>query len=251
MRRLRSDALGACPSAADATVPRLRIVPDVPMTRSKPASRDLMEVLADLRVDVAHQPALVARLERVGLDEPLGQPDDAQLEALAQLDRRSVPARDLDAAAADVDDDDGVPGHADAVDRRHMDEAGFFGAGDDPRPDAGLLGDGLEEFAAVLGFAGGARRDGDNFVDLVGFGQTPEFRQHLERGVHRLRGERPAIKAARTQPDHFLLPVDDLERQVGPDLHHDHVDGVGADVDGCDAHLLRLSAVSSQRSAAC
>jgi len=35
-RRLRSPALGGRPSAADATAPRLMMVPDVPMTRSKP-----------------------------------------------------------------------------------------------------------------------------------------------------------------------------------------------------------------------
>ena len=64
-----------------------------------------------------------------------------------------------------------------------------------------------------------------------------------------LRGERPAIKSARPQPDHLLLPVDDLEGQVRPDLHHDHVDGVGADVDSCNPHLFRLSPLSSECSA--
>ena len=92
--------------------------------------------------------------------------------------------------------------------------------------------DGLQELAAVLGLARRAGRDGDNFVDPVRFGQTPEFRQHLERRVHRLRRERPAVEAAGPQPDHLLLPVDDLERQIGPDLHDDHVQRVGADVDG-------------------
>ena len=109
-------------------------------------------------------------------------------------------------------------------------------------------GDGLEEFAAVFGFAGGAGRDGDDFVDPVRFGQPPEFREHLQRGVHRLGRERPAVEAAGAQPDHFLLAVDDLEGQVGADLHHDHVEGVGADVDGGDAHS-QLSAHSYRPSA--
>ena len=48
--------------------------------------------------------------------------------------------------------------------------------------------------------------------------------------------EAAAVEAAGAQPDHFLFAVDDFEGQVGPDLHHDHVDRVGADVDGGDAH---------------
>ena len=43
--------------------------------------------------------------ERIALDEALGQTNDAELEAATDLDRRAGAARDLDAAAADVDDD--------------------------------------------------------------------------------------------------------------------------------------------------
>ena len=48
---------------------------------------------------------LVARFERIALDEAFGQADDAELEALASLDRRPGAVRHLDAAATDVDDD--------------------------------------------------------------------------------------------------------------------------------------------------
>ena len=92
-----------------------------------------------------------------------------------------------------------------------MDEAGLFGAGDDARTDAGLFVDGLQELAAVLGLARGAGGDGDNFINLMGFGQTPEFGEHLERRMHRLRRERPAVEATRPQADHLLLPVNHLE----------------------------------------
>ena len=135
------------------------------MTRSKPAARDLVEILAELRVDVPHELALVARLERIALDEPLGQPDDAELEAAPELDVGAGAARDLDAAAADVDDDGDVARDADAVDRRQMDQPRLFGAGDDARADAGLLRDRLEELAAVLGLARRAGRRGDDLVD--------------------------------------------------------------------------------------
>ena len=46
--------------------------------------------------------------------------------------------RDLDAAAADVDDDGRVAADVDAVDRGQVDEPRFFGAGDDADADAGL-----------------------------------------------------------------------------------------------------------------
>ena len=107
----------------------------------------------------------------------------------------------------------------------------------------------LQELAAVLGLARRAGGDGDDLVDPVRFGQTPEFRQHLERRVHRLRRERPAVEAAGAEPDHLLFAVDDLERQVRADLHHDHVDGVGADVDGGYAHYPACSKLSIELTA--
>src|SRR5262249_23670242 len=114
---------------------------------------DLLEILADFVVNVAREFPLVARLPRIGPDEALGGPDDAELEAAAERDGGPGPARHLDAAAADVDDHGDVTRHADAVDRRRMYEARFLGAGDQPRPDAGLGADRLQELAAVLRFA--------------------------------------------------------------------------------------------------
>jgi len=72
----------------------------------------------------------------------------------------------------------------------------------------------------------------DRLFDAVRFGQPPEFGQHLERRVHRFGCERPAVEPAGAQPDHFLFPIDDLERQIGPHAHDDHVDRIGSDVDG-------------------
>ena len=95
-----------------------------------------VEIAADLLVDVLDQPPLVALRERVGADEPLGQPDDAELEAARVREMRRRAERDLDAAAADVDDDGGAAAHVDAVDGGHMDEPCFLGAGDDADLDA-------------------------------------------------------------------------------------------------------------------
>ena len=211
-------------------------MPDVPITRSNPASRDLIEIVARFGVDVPDQLALVARRERIALDEPFGEADDAELEAAPQLDAGAGAAGDLDAAAADVDDHRDVARHADAVDRRQVDEPGLFDARNHAGPDAGLGRDRLQELAAVLGFAGRARRDGHDLVDPVRFGQPPEFRQHLQRGVHRFGRERAAVEAAGAQPDHLLFPIDDLEREIGADPHDDHVQRIGPDIDGGNTH---------------
>ena len=105
--------------------------------------------------------------------------------------------------------------------------------------DAGLAFDGFEKRAAVLGLARRAGGDRENLVDLVRLGEALEFRQRLQRGGHRFRRQFFAVEAAGAEPDHFLFAVDDLERKIRPDLDHDHVDGVGADVDGGKSHGTR------------
>ena len=93
-----------------------------------------------------------------------------------------------------------------------------------------------DEIAAVVGFARRAGRRRDDLVDFVRLGQPPEFGQRLQRGRHGGRRQAPAVEAAGPQPDHVLFAVDDFERQVRAHLDHDHVNGVGADVDGGNAH---------------
>ena len=64
-----------------------------------------------------------------------------------------------------------------------------------------------------------------------------ELRQHLQRRVHRLGRERAAVESAGAEADHLLLAIDDLEREIGADPHDDHVQRIGADVDGGDSHV--------------
>ena len=144
--------------------------------------------------------------------------------------------RDLHAAAADVDHHCARAADVDAVHGGLVDETRFFGAGDDHRPDAGFALDAREELAAVAGFAGGAGRHRENLVDAVRIGEPPEGRQRLQRRRHRLSRERAAVEAARAEPDHELLAVDDLEGEIRADAHDDHVNRVGADIDRGDAH---------------
>ena len=103
------------------------------------------------------------------------------------------------------------------------------------------LGDAREELAAVFGLARGAGRRGEDLVDLVRVGQALELRQRLQRRVHGRVGELAAVEPAGAQADHLLLAVDDLEGQVRTDPHDDHVDRVGADVDGGKSHGVKKS----------
>ena len=126
----------------------------------------------------------------------------------------------------------GRPADVHAVAGGQVDQPRLFGAGDDLDPDAGEAVHLGNEVAAVVRFAGGAGGGRDDLVDLVRFGQALELRQRLERGRHGGRRDAPAVEAAGAEPDHILFPVDDLEGEIRPDLHHDHVDRVRADVDG-------------------
>ena len=202
---------------------------------------NLVDVGAHLAVEVLDQPALVAAAQRIALDEPFGEPDDPDLEAAPERQAAAVPSvistlpppmsTTTAVVAADVD----------AVAGGQVDEARFFRAGDHADADAGLPVDLGDEVAAVVGFARRAGGAGDDLVDLVRFGDAPELGERLQRQADRGGRQAAAVEAAGAEPDHVLFAVDDLEGQIGAHLHHDHVDRVGADVDGGDAHAGRLS----------
>ena len=130
-----------------------------------------------------------------------------------------------------------VAGDVDAVDRGQMDEPRFFGAGDDAERMPVCAVDRLREIrrrsrlrASALVATATISSTWCDSASRLNFDST------WSAACIAVRRERAAVEAAGAQPDHFLFAVDDFERQVGPDLHHDHVDRVGADVDGGDAH---------------
>ena len=208
---------------------------------------DLIAVSPDLRQDVLRELALVAARERIAVHEPFGQPDDADLEAARGLDRRRVAERDLHAAAADVDDDRARAADVHAVDRGLVDQPRFLGAGDDAWTNAGLALDAREELSAVARFARRARRGGEDLVHAMRLGQALELRERLQRRVHRLRRQRLAVESAGAETNHDLLAIDDFERQIRTDPDDDHVNGVGADVDGRDPHEVSPTYSRSSR----
>ena len=84
--------------------------------------------------------------------------------------------------------------------------------------------------------SGGAGTSQDATFSSMGFGQTPEFREDLERRVHRVRCELATVQSAGAETDHFFFPVNHFKGQVRTHLNHNHVDRIGADVDGGKTH---------------
>jgi hypothetical protein len=185
---------------------------------------DLIQVASGFRIDVFQELSLVARRERIALHESFGEANHAKLEAAAHVDIRTGASGDLDAAATDIDDHDGVARDTDAVDGGNMNQPRFLGTRDDAGANASLLGNGAQELATVFRFARGARRDRHDLVDVVGLSETDEFREDLQSRAHHLGRQSPASEASGAEANHFLLAVDDLEREVRTHADHDHVE---------------------------
>jgi len=193
-RRLRSGAPGGKPSATDATAPRLRIVPDVPMT---PRSRRAPPGADTFRspLDVPHQLPLVARVERSLLTKRSVRRMTPSLKLFPSSIAGPVP-RSPRRCAPSFDATRRRP-HADAIDGGEVYQPGFLRSGNDARRISGLLcidwrnspPFSLSRVALVA--------TAITSSNLMRIRQTPEFRQHLERGVHRLSGERASIEAHR------------------------------------------------------
>ena len=66
--------------------------------------------------------------------------------------------------------------------------------------------------------------------------QPLERRERLQRRAHRFGGQRASVEPAGAEADHRLFSIDHFEREVRPHADHDHVDRVGADVDGGNTH---------------
>ncbi len=148
--------------------------------------------------------------------------------------------RNLHASAPDVDHHSRRARDVDAVDSGEVDEAGFLGSGDHLGLDSSLPLDRGEEFLAVFRLADGTGGGSQDFFDLVRFREAAEAGKGLEAGGHGLLGQRSTVQAPGAEPHHFLLAIDDFERQIGPDPHHDHVNRIRPTVDRRYPHLVDL-----------
>ena len=132
--RLRSSDGGVPRAAVAATAPMLRIVPDVPMTRSKPAVDDLLAVAIDLAEHVLDELPLVAFRERVAASRTARSGESHPIlklrascivVAVPSVISTLPPPMSITTARP--------PATSDAVHRGLMNQPRLFDAGDDPR----------------------------------------------------------------------------------------------------------------------
>ena len=165
----------------------------------------------------------------------------AELHAATEPHFVGVPDDQLDAAATDVDDEGALLGQVHRVADGEIDVARFFCAGDDLRRDPGVLGNGVQELAAVLRFAHGCGRDGTHVRDAVALRELHELADGFQAEAHGFVCQAAVLEDALAQEDHLLLAVDDLERVIAPSADHDHVDRVGPNVDCGELHAVPRS----------
>jgi CHAD domain-containing protein len=204
----------------------------------KAALRDLFDEAPDFLADVLDEPAFVPAGQRVALHEPLGEANDAQLEAAARRHATAGAERDLRTPTADVDDHRGPRTDARRIHCGLVNQPSLFAAGDDADANPEVPMDCGDEIAAVFSLADGTGGRGDDFVHTVRIGQALELRQRLHGRRNSRDRKGTAVQTAGPQPNHVLLAIDHFEGQIRPDAAYDHVDGIGPDVDGRDSHAL-------------
>ena len=155
------------------------------------------------------------------------------------VERRAGAARDLDAAAADVDRDRHLAGAGQRHRRPRDGSAALLPVPEMTRARMPVCWSmALRNSPPFSASRTALVATAIDVIDLVRLGEPAELREHLQRRLHRLGRQRPAVEPAGAKPDHLLLAVDDLERQIRPDAHDDHVQRIGADVDGGETHAI-------------
>ena len=158
--------------------------------RSGTADRDLRLVAAQLvrhgRERRAHvRPALLDRLSADGsvvvgighvAEEPLGQPDRAELHAARLDDLVALAHAELGAPTADVDDQHPPIEHRQRLQHAEVDEARLLEPGDHLDVDADLVTHPIEEHLPVAGLTNGTRGDGRHLDDAEAARHRPHAR---------------------------------------------------------------------------
>src|SRR5206468_6197833 len=168
---------------------------------------------------------------RVFLHIEIVEPDRAELQAGGMKQCGPVAHDQLDGPTADVYDEHVALSELHALPDAQIDQTSLFQARDHADTDARFLLDGLDQVAAVGGFADGAGRDGLHPREPAVAGQGGEGPNHLDPLGDGVGRELPGLEGLLTQAWDVLNPVQNLVREVRLDFRQDHVNGVAADVE--------------------
>ena len=183
-------------------------------------------------------------LDRLLGEEPLGEPDGADLEAAGGQHVAPRPDDELGAAAADVDDEHLLVEDRHRLQHPEVDQPGLLDAGDHLDADVGLGQRRLQEVVPVLGLPHGA---GGHGVDL-GAEAVGDAAEPAEGGDAPLDGVgRQLLHVARprAEPDDLLVAGQDVEAVVAGRTGDDEMNAVGADA--TSAALVAMSPCEGSR----
>ena len=195
----------------------------------------LAEHRANAPVDLLLHFLPVLRLEWVGSDQPLGDPDRAQGQGIHVIDGGAGGENHLDAAAADVHYRGRAALEVEMAGGGVEGELGLLLARNHVDPDLVLAGDLADELATVGGLAHRAGGDRPDLPDFEAVGDRLHLAERRKGALDGLVGEPAGPVQLFSQPDHLPLFVQNAIGVVVLHFGDGQPDRVGANVDGGQA----------------
>ena len=192
--------------------------------------------------EVGFEAAAVFVGEGVGMDELLGEAGGAEFEGFEEEGFFVGGDDEFGGAAADVDDEGGagavgVGGEVDGLADGEVDEVGFLVGGDDLDAEAEAGFGGADEVAAVDGFADGGGGVSQDDIAVEAVGDALVAGEDVEGVVDGAGGEAVMDEGGGAEVGEVFVGGEGFEGEGVGDFDDDHVEGVGADVDGGDAEV--------------
>lgn len=173
-------------------------------------------------------------LFQLSLVHHLQQTNGSHLERLRVLRNSVIRERELDASAADVDEQGGFVVQVHSVGDGREDVFALLDSVDDVDLDSTFLFHLCDESIAILGFAKCGRRDCFRVDHVVSFQEVFEFQEGFERFLSRFVRELAGPEDVFSEPDGLAHFLDDANVAVVVELSDHEAYGVGSDVDGRD-----------------
>ena len=198
--------------------------------------------------DVLFEGGEVFVADGVRVDELLLESRGAELEGV-EVEGFFVGADDaFDGAAANIDDERravapppplGMGGKVDGLADGKVNQMRFFVSGDDLDGEMELPFGGFDKVAAVGGFADGTGGVGEHDVAVETGGDTLVAGENIERMIDGGLGKLAINEARSAQVGQVLVGRKRPERERIGDFDDNHVEGVGANIDGGNAKTVR------------